>query len=262
MNMSRKTAGAVLGVTLFVGTLIGGGSGIFAQSPDVTPPAATSESEADQVQEPSYTGSTSVDEAQYEGVSEADEAAALQGQATISAEEAQAAAEAANPGTTATKVELDNENGVLVYSVELDNGLDVKVDAGDGSVLHTEQAGEDGKEEGSEGADDDDIQEENENEDDDDSQEPSYSSSITVDQAAYEGMNEADEAAALQDQATISAEEAQAAAEAAHLGSTATKVELDNENGSLVYSVELDNGLDVKVDAGDGTVLGADADND
>jgi uncharacterized membrane protein YkoI len=36
-------------------------------------------------------------------------------------------------------VELDNENGVVVYSVELDNGLDVKVDAGNGNILHTEQ---------------------------------------------------------------------------------------------------------------------------
>ena len=88
MNMSRKTAGAVLGVTLFVGSLIGGGSGLFAQGPDVTPPAATSESKADQVQEPSYTGSTSVDEAQYEGMSEADEAAQAQQIAQVLAAEA------------------------------------------------------------------------------------------------------------------------------------------------------------------------------
>jgi len=244
MKITKRTAGAVLGVTLFVGTLIGGGSGIFAQdpdvTPDVTPPAATSsQSEADQVQEPSYTGSTSVDEAKYEAVSEADEAAALQGQATISAEEAQAAAEAANPGTTATKVELDNENGVLVYSVELDNGLDVKVDAGDGSVLHTEQAGEDGKEEGSEGADDDDIQEENENEDDDD----------------------AAESAALQGLATISAADAEAAALADHPGATVVETELDKENGQVVYEVKLDNGSEVIVDAADGTVLGTEIDD-
>jgi hypothetical protein len=32
---------------------------------------------------------------------------------------------------------------VLVYSVELSNGMDVKVDAGTGTVLHTEPAGND-----------------------------------------------------------------------------------------------------------------------
>jgi len=240
MNMSRKTAGAVLGVTLFVGSLIGGGSGLFAQgpdvTPDVTPPAATSESEADQVQEPSYTGSTSVDEAQYEGVSEADEAAALQGQATISAEEAQAAAEAANPGTTAISVELDNENGVLVYSVELDNGLEVKVDAGDGTILHTEQEGNE-----NEAHDDDDDGDENEADDDD--------------------ADDAAESAALQELATISAAEAEAAALADYPGATVIETEIDKENGQVVYEVELDNGSEVIVDAADGTVLGTEIDD-
>jgi uncharacterized membrane protein YkoI len=70
--------------------------------------------------------------------SEADEAATLQGKATISAADAEAAALAANPGATVVKTELDNENGVLVYSVELTNGADVKVDAGNGSILSTD----------------------------------------------------------------------------------------------------------------------------
>ena len=65
------------------------------------------------------------------------------GKATITVTQAEAAALAANPGTTVVKVELDNENGALVYSVELSNGLDVKVDAGNGEILHTEQAGND-----------------------------------------------------------------------------------------------------------------------
>jgi len=93
-----------------------------------------------QTQEPSYTGSILVDETQFGGLSETDEAAALQPMAVISSDEAKATAEAANPGSTALQVELDNENGVLVYSVELDNGLEVKVDAGNGTILHTEQA--------------------------------------------------------------------------------------------------------------------------
>jgi uncharacterized membrane protein YkoI len=97
-------------------------------------------------QQPQYTGSITVDESQYEGMSEADEAAALQAKATITSAQAETAALAANPGTTVVKTELDNENGVLVYSVELSNGMDVKVDAGNGKILHTEQASNDAAE--------------------------------------------------------------------------------------------------------------------
>ena len=83
-----------------------------------------------ETQEPSYSGSILVDEAQYGNLSEADEAAALQPMALIGSDEAKAVAEAANPGSTALQAEPDNENGVLVYSVELSNGTEVKVDAG------------------------------------------------------------------------------------------------------------------------------------
>jgi uncharacterized membrane protein YkoI len=89
-------------------------------------------------QQPQYTGSITVDDSQYEGMSEAEEAAALQDEVNISATEAEAAALADNPGATVIETELDNENGVLVYSVELSNGNDVKVDAGNGQILHTE----------------------------------------------------------------------------------------------------------------------------
>lgn len=87
---------------------------------------------------PSYTGSITVDQAATEGMSEADETATLQSQAIISAADAEAVALAANPGATVVKTELDNENGVLVYSVEMSNGVDVKVDAGTGSILFTD----------------------------------------------------------------------------------------------------------------------------
>ena len=92
-------------------------------------------------QDPAYTGSIPVDQAANEGLSEADESAALAGQATLTSDQAQAAALAANPGATVVKVELDNENGKLVYSVELSNGSDVKVDAGNGAILYTDTAG-------------------------------------------------------------------------------------------------------------------------
>jgi len=62
---------------------------------------------------------------------------------TITAEQAKAAALAANPGATASSVGLDDENGCLVYGVQLSNGADVKVDAGNGQVVHTEAAGAD-----------------------------------------------------------------------------------------------------------------------
>ncbi|MEN4011400.1 MAG: PepSY domain-containing protein [Bellilinea sp.] len=95
-----------------------------------------------------------------------------------------------------------------------------------------------------------------------DEQMPSYTSSIAVDQAATEGMSEADESAALQSKATISAADAEAAALAANPDATVVKTELDNENGALVYSVELSNGADVKVDAGNGSILFTDSDAD
>ena len=67
---------------------------------------------------------------------------------TITADQATAAALAANPGTTALAVGMDDENGCLVYGVQLSNGADVKVDAGNGQVVHTEAAGPDDASEG------------------------------------------------------------------------------------------------------------------
>ena len=164
MKVNKWIVGAMVGISLLVAGM--GARAVLAQRPTpATPPAAVQQEAGpdDQVQEPSYTGSIGVDQAQYEGLSEADEAAALQGMATISADQAKAAAVAANPGTTVVKVELDNENGVLVYSVELNNGLDVKVDAGNGAILHIEQAGADQETSG----DRDNVQEEHESQADD-----------------------------------------------------------------------------------------------
>ncbi len=115
-----------------------------------------------QVQSPSYAGSTTVDQAATEGMSETDEATALQSKAVISAKDAEGAALASNPGAKVVKTALDNENGVLVYSVELDNGKEVKVDAGNGKVLHVAQA--DQQEQGQQGQDNDQVQQEQEGE--------------------------------------------------------------------------------------------------
>jgi hypothetical protein len=60
--------------------------------------------------------------------------------ATLPADKAMAAALAAYPGSRVRKVALENANGCLVYRVLLSNGLEVKVDAGNGQVLRAESA--------------------------------------------------------------------------------------------------------------------------
>ncbi len=60
-------------------------------------------------------------------------------QATITPEQAKAAVLATNPGTTAVEVDLDREGGVQAYEVKLDNDLEVKVDASNGTILGTDQ---------------------------------------------------------------------------------------------------------------------------
>jgi uncharacterized membrane protein YkoI len=132
---------ALLGVVFLMGNIALGP--ISAQTLPTNNPVQQSQTE---VQQPPYSGSIQIADSQYEGMSEADEAASLQSQATITSAQAEAVALAANPGTAVVKIQLDNENGVLVYSVELSNGLDVKVDAGNGKILHTEQSGDDAAE--------------------------------------------------------------------------------------------------------------------
>lgn len=77
------------------------------------------------------------------------EAARLATLARIDATRATTAALAKVSGSL-LKVALDNENGNLVYSVEIKTASneikDVKVDAGNGAVLHVEAAGEEEEE--------------------------------------------------------------------------------------------------------------------
>jgi uncharacterized membrane protein YkoI len=82
------------------------------------------------------------------------EPADLSALAKINAGQAMAAAQKAYPGMAVKKVELDNENGCLVYSLELTNGGEVLVDAGNGAVLRKESpAAEHAKREADEEAD-------------------------------------------------------------------------------------------------------------
>ncbi len=106
---------------------------------DVTAPATDPATEGDDdANETLYPSSIKVDESQLNGLSHIERAAALQRMATTTPAEAEAAALVANAGATAKAVELDDEDGNLVYTVELDNGTDVKVDAGNGTILYTE----------------------------------------------------------------------------------------------------------------------------
>jgi uncharacterized membrane protein YkoI len=80
-----------------------------------------------------------------EGRAEGAESERLKSLARITPEQARDAALAQVPGTV-KKVELENEDGNVVYGVEIKTAKgesDVKVDAGDGRVLHVEQDGED-----------------------------------------------------------------------------------------------------------------------
>ncbi len=103
--------------------------------------------------EPSYTASITVDDTS-EPANEADEDAKLAALATVTPDAAVRAALAAHPGKV-TDVQLENENGNVVYSVIVDTtqgGIDVKVDAGNAKILNSETDDGDGETHG--GADD------------------------------------------------------------------------------------------------------------
>jgi len=126
---------------------------------------STSTAQQTEVQEPSYVGSIKVIDSNAKN--EGRESQALAGLAKISAADAEKAALAKVPGSV-IKTSLDNENGYLVYSVEVKDVqgkvFEVKVDAGNGTVLATEaSSGSEDKESAEEetkAPDTDNIQEE------------------------------------------------------------------------------------------------------
>jgi uncharacterized membrane protein YkoI len=82
-------------------------------------------------------------DAANEQVGDQKESAKLQPLAKITSRQAQQAAESAQGGQ-AKNVKLENENGNLVYAVEIGN-REVTVDAGNGKILSTETANQDNK---------------------------------------------------------------------------------------------------------------------
>lgn len=152
--MKKLTPFLVLGVVVLAGSLVLGflSSGATALAAGSQPNAAVTAQvpTANQDQAPTYTGSIQVPNPQdraenNRGENEAVEAGQLAGLAKITATEGKAAALQAVPGE-ATKVALDNENGSLVYSVEVKKAdgtvADVKVDAGTTQILSID-AGQD-----------------------------------------------------------------------------------------------------------------------
>ncbi|WP_167900667.1 PepSY domain-containing protein [Thermococcus sp. LS1] len=135
-SIGLKTAAVIAALIMAVSI------GAFAVATSNT----TTSSVGSDLQSPGYVGSIKVD--QYDNLSEGQEAKALQSLAKITPEQAKSAALSKVNGSV-VKVELDNENGYLVYSVEVKTGngiiKDVKVDAGDGKVLYVD--GESGVEE-------------------------------------------------------------------------------------------------------------------
>ncbi len=132
MKINRTTAIVVVLVGLLVGGL---SAGVFLSRQSLSEGVTPS---AEQGEAPDESGNVEDDNGD-----DTDEADVTPEQAGITAEVARAAAEAGNPGTKAIEVELENENGTLVYEVELDNGLEVILDAANGNILGTERDDDD-----------------------------------------------------------------------------------------------------------------------
>jgi uncharacterized membrane protein YkoI len=111
---------------------------VTAQSTDVKELTDTADTDDVEVQEGDQSGPDNG--ADVEEASDGQDAA-VTGTPAISADAARQAAETYLNAGSATKVELDDENGKLVYSVEI-GSTDVKVDATTGSVI-TAESGED-----------------------------------------------------------------------------------------------------------------------
>jgi uncharacterized membrane protein YkoI len=143
MPLSRTKRLVAVGATAVGATL--GLAGIVgftnADAPKQPVSAQADGKSGDQTQDPSYKSSVTAPE--QNGQNEAGESSALQSMAKITPDQARDAALAAVPGT-ADKIELDNENGNVVYSVQITDAsgkvTDVKVDAGNGAVLHQDSA--------------------------------------------------------------------------------------------------------------------------
>lgn len=130
MNFTSRSK-RLLVVGVAAGALSAGGAGIAFAATGSPTAAATDQGEHD----PSYQSSVRAPEKDYP--SDAAEQAALAKLATITPDQAKQSAAAATRGT-ATGVELGNENGNVIYLVDLTTPAgpaQAAVDAGNGHVL-------------------------------------------------------------------------------------------------------------------------------
>lgn len=149
MEIRNKITGVAVGAVASVGLLTGAAALAGAQTPPdtTTDPGVTAPADAAQdtteEQDPALNGSITAPE--DESLSEAEENAGLSDLATISAAEAEQAAADAVGGTAGT-TQLENENGSVVYEVDVTDAsggvTEVKVDAGNGAVLDQEMDNE------------------------------------------------------------------------------------------------------------------------
>lgn len=149
MKINRFIALAAIAL-LVVGAMGAVSLKAFAQS--ATPPAQSqgcdqqdddatevqNAPDTDNVEQECGDQTTSDNEQESKSAESDSQDAAPTGTPAITAAAAQKTAEEYLNVGAAVKVELDDENGALVYSVEFSNGTDVKVDAMTGSVLGTE----------------------------------------------------------------------------------------------------------------------------
>jgi Peptidase propeptide and YPEB domain len=133
----RRTIGMAVGAAALGVALLGAGYGVRQGG----------------AQHPAYTSSVRVQDQNRDEGSEGQEAAQLQSLAKIDMTQATSAALAQVPGTV-LRASLDNENGNVVYSVEVKTTTnevkDVKVDAGNGTVVQVGAAGNGEEGEGNE----------------------------------------------------------------------------------------------------------------
>jgi Peptidase propeptide and YPEB domain len=134
-----KTSTKTTLVTVLIGLLGIGGLAKLASAGPAFPPYATS-SPYHSRQMISVKGN---DQEMNDGAKEQQEAQKLQSLAKVTPQQAQQAAEAAQGGQ-ASSVKLENEDGNLVYAVEIGQ-KELKVDAGNGRVLYTEARNQEDK---------------------------------------------------------------------------------------------------------------------
>jgi len=136
----KRVKALILGTVFLLGSIGFGFSQGF--NPGSSQQGTSQYAGQQQQQQQSYKGSIAVAKNQTDE-NYAEMPANLEKMAKISLQQALQAAVNANSGTSAVGAELGNENGFLIYSVSLNNGLDVKVDAGTGQIVHTEKSGTD-----------------------------------------------------------------------------------------------------------------------